>query len=160
VAGPFIAGALRPAPAQSDNRTATSAPVHAAGAVEAPAPVHRRHRSDSEHSSIPPAPAAARTRRSDAEDLAELRRVSDAEHDGAPLGQREITRVLNCGFPKARRLAELAGWVEPPAEPAAPSDDASGEIPGQLQLTDEPGQTPAESPTTATRTAQPTTNSN
>ncbi|MEU0093885.1 DUF2637 domain-containing protein [Kribbella sp. NPDC006257] len=140
----MVAGALRPAPVQPDTRTETTAPVQPTGAVHGPAPVHPPHRTEAEHGSTAAAPAAARTKRSDEDDLAALRRVSDAEHGGAALSQREITRVLDCGFPKARRLAELAGWVEPAADPTSVGGDASGEIPGQLQLTDTDGDTPDE----------------
>jgi hypothetical protein len=135
----YVTGALAAAPAQTDNRsedrTECTAPVHEIGAVHPPAPVQGPHRTDPEQSTTGPAPVAARTKRSDEGDLAELRRVSDTEHGGAALSQREITRVLDCGFSKARRLAELAGWVEPTAEPTPAGAGVSGEIPGQLQLT-------------------------
>jgi len=137
----MVAGALRPAPVQPDTRTEATAPVQANVAVHTPAPVQRPHRTEAEQSGTAPAPTTARTKRSDDDDLAALRRVSDTEHGGAPLSQREITRVLDCGFPKARRLAELAGWVEPAADPMPVGGGGTGEIPGQLQLTDTDGGT-------------------
>jgi hypothetical protein len=137
----MVAGALRPAPVQPGSRTDATAPVQATGAVHTPAPVHAPHRTEPEQSTTPPAPAVSRTKRDDEADLAELRRVSDTEHGGAALSQREITRVLDCGFPKARRLAELAGWVEPAADPSPVGAAVPGEVPGQLQLTDDDPET-------------------
>jgi hypothetical protein len=78
----------------------------------------------------------ARVKESDAEVLAVLVEVSRREHGGRPLGQREIVRVLSCGFPKARRLAELLGWVEP-------KDSTEGDEPADSA--EEPVETDAES---------------
>ncbi|GAA0609831.1 hypothetical protein HPO96_29325 [Kribbella sandramycini] len=45
--------------------------------------------------------------------VAELVEASRRVHGGQPLGQREITRLLGCGFPRAKRLQALAGWASP-----------------------------------------------
>jgi hypothetical protein len=140
----YLVGALRAAAVHPGARTENRAPVQPSGAVHTVGAVRAPHRTSPEQSTAATAPVAARAKRTDEDDLAELRRVSDTEHDGAALSQREITRVLDCGFPKARRLAELAGWVEPVAAPAPIGGGASGEIPGQLQLTDDHRETPDE----------------
>ncbi|MFC6156113.1 DUF2637 domain-containing protein [Kribbella jiaozuonensis] len=106
---------------RSHSASSAAAPVH----HPAPAPAAARNggasvisASFAEPAQSSPANGAgsgetSRAKQSDKRDLAELFEVSAREHGGAPLSQREITRVLDCGFSKARRLAELAGWVEP-----------------------------------------------
>ncbi|GAB2580326.1 DUF2637 domain-containing protein [Kribbella endophytica] len=119
-------------------RSTAPAPVHHVNATGAGAPVHQPAAARRGGASVISAPvlesprsgagvgAEARVKGSDAEVLALLVEVSRREHGGEPLGQREIVRVLGCGFPKARRLAELLGWVEPKdsTDNATPADGA------------------------------------
>ncbi|MGW1344682.1 DUF2637 domain-containing protein [Kribbella sp. NPDC002412] len=155
----YLLGALRTAPVQAATRTAPSAPVHDDPLTSAPAPVHPPHRTDTR--------TAARTEagsvngnddRTDDELLAVVRQHSAAEHGGAPMSQRAIRRVTGVGTPRAKRLAELAGW----AEPTDPHDDASPvaetQVRGQLQLVTEPGENPTERET-ETETDEHTANS-
>ncbi|TCM35119.1 hypothetical protein [Kribbella sp. VKM Ac-2568] len=132
----YLLGALRvgsPAPVHDTTRTDLPAPVQQTDRVGASAPVHAPHRTDTTDvdtaAPAKPTPSKPRARRSDDDDLTELRRVSDTDHGGAPLPQREIMRVLNCGFPKARRLADLAGWLDPDAARPASGDDQHPETP-------------------------------
>ncbi|GAA0948682.1 hypothetical protein GCM10009554_46530 [Kribbella koreensis] len=78
----------------------------------------------------------------DEELLVELRQIADAEHAGAALSQQQIRRALGVGSGRARRLAELAGWVDP--TPAAAPDGAGEVRPqtrGQLLLVTAAGET-------------------
>jgi len=153
----FALGALRGAPVQESGRTDSPAPVRSTGAVQGSAPVQQPLRTGSAPEQSAPsmdattktAPTGGRARRSDDDDLAELLRVSAAKHGGAPPSQREITRVLDCGFGVARRLAEKLGWLAPTADDSAPRAVADAipeatEIRGQLQLITEPGENPTE----------------
>jgi hypothetical protein len=153
----YLLGALRTtartAPVQPGTRTeprAPSAPVHEEDRSGAPAPVHAPHR----NGQVAEATAAAPRKSagpSDAELLDAVVRHA-AEHGGAPLGQREIRRATDeafghpVGFPRAKRLQEMAGWAEPPGADTSDSE-AAPQVRGQLQLVTEPGET-----TTDTRT--------
>src|SRR6266540_1548418 len=53
---------------------------------------------------------AGRDERTDDELVAEIRAHTAAI--GGPLSQREVMRLLGCGTPKAKRLVELAGWLD------------------------------------------------
>ncbi|TCC35095.1 DUF2637 domain-containing protein [Kribbella sindirgiensis] len=74
---------------------------------------------------------AGRGKRSDDSYVAELVEVSRRDHGGEPLGLREITRVAGVGFPKAARLAALAGWRD--AEDGGGSQSVANGHDGQAQ---------------------------
>lgn len=100
-----------------------------------------------------PAPAApsastsgprGRDERTDDELVAELHQ--HAEHNGGPVSQREVMRLLGVGTPKAKRLAVLAGWAEPTTAPRGTGkpdndtpDTAADQVAGQLALVSAPG---------------------
>jgi hypothetical protein len=128
-----------PLVAPHHDRTGAAAPLSGAAApVHVPAAV--RHSGASVISApVSESPRSgaggggeARSKRGDEADLAVLVEASRRDHGGAPLGQREITRVLGCGFPKARRLADRLGWVEPKDTTDAASDpDNDGNGPAE-----------------------------
>lgn len=140
----YLLGALRAAstgaPVQPGTRTAPPAPVHQPARTgtpdSAPAPVHPPQRTATRTET---APAHGSDERTDDELLALVRHHSATEHGGRPISQRAIRRVTGAGTPRARRLAELAGWAEPTE---ASQDDTSGmpEVRGQLQLVTEHGE--------------------
>jgi hypothetical protein len=124
------------------------------GRTSAPEPVHTDGTTDRTISAprqpaltAPTAPTVSgpglrsRDDRSDDELVAELHR--HAEHNGGPVSQREVMRLLGVGTPKAKRLAVLAGWTEPsPAQRGSskPVNDAPEQAAGQLALVSAPGQ--------------------
>ncbi|GAA1531149.1 DUF2637 domain-containing protein [Kribbella lupini] len=125
-------------------RSGEPAPVHPMSQAGAAAPVHQPAAARNSGASVISAPVSesprsgaggggeARSKRGDEADLAVLVEASRRDHGGAPLGQREITRVLGCGFPKARRLADRLGWVEPKNTTDAASDpDNDGNGPSE-----------------------------
>ncbi|MFI6827585.1 DUF2637 domain-containing protein [Kribbella sp. NPDC050241] len=121
----YLLGALRAAatgaPVQPGTRTAPLAPVH---------PPHRTiNRTDVTANQ-------ASDDRTDDELLAVVRHHSATEHGGGPISQRAIRRVTGVGTPRAKRLAELAGWTEPTDDTPA----LAPEVQGQLQLVTEPGE--------------------
>ncbi|TCC53473.1 DUF2637 domain-containing protein [Kribbella capetownensis] len=141
----YLLGALRAvstgAPVQTATRTAPPAPVHQPARTgipdSAPAPVHPSQRTAARSET---AVAHGSDERTDDELLALVRHHSATEHGGRPISQRAIRRVTGAGTPRARRLAELAGWAEPTDTP----DDnpaARPEVRGQLQLVTEHGET-------------------
>ncbi|MFG1820388.1 DUF2637 domain-containing protein [Kribbella sp. NPDC049174] len=137
----YLLGALRTestgAPVRPSTRTAPPAPVHQDTHNSAAAPVHAH-----QHTTTRAEPTAAHASddRTDDELLAAVRHHSAAEHDGGPMSQRAIRRVTGVGTPRAKRLAELAGWAEPTEDSAAPVP----QVLGQLQLVAEPGENPTE----------------
>jgi hypothetical protein len=141
----YLIGALRTeaasAPVRSSTRTAPPAPVRQDTPSSAAAPVHAQQRTTTR---TEPAVAHGNDDRTDDELLAVVRHHAATEHDGGPMSQRAIRRVTGVGTPRAKRLAELAGW-------AAPTDDGDAPVPqvrGQLQLVAEPGENPTEQPDT------------
>ncbi|TCO33021.1 uncharacterized protein DUF2637 [Kribbella steppae] len=104
-----------------DSRTSAPTPVQPAPRSGAPAPVQHSTSPEQAGASVISAPVAesaqsgagGRGKRSDESYVAELLELSRTKHGGKALTQRQITRETGVGFPKARRLAELAGWVEP-----------------------------------------------
>ncbi|TWD81653.1 uncharacterized protein DUF2637 [Kribbella amoyensis] len=122
-AAPLAARTGAPAPHRGV-RAGAPAPVHPDTTASAAVPVHHPAAARRTGASVISAPVAesprsgagsgggARSKRNDDADLAALVEVSRRDHGGRPLGQREITRVLGCGFPKARRLADRLGWTE------------------------------------------------
>ncbi|ADB31268.1 hypothetical protein Kfla_2189 [Kribbella flavida DSM 17836] len=143
----YLLGALRSdtpsAPVHHATRTAPAVPVHGDTASGAPAP----RRADETPDAAPRKTAGP----SDAELLDAVVRHA-AEHGGAPLGQREIRRVTEeafgrpVGFPRAKRLQEMAGWAEPTEGGGAAAASGAPQIAGQLQLVTEAGKpTPATS---------------
>ncbi|WP_327640027.1 DUF2637 domain-containing protein [Kribbella sp. NBC_00482] len=150
----YLLGALRTnattAPVHTSTRTAPrapSAPVHEEDRSGAPAPVHAPHRNGQVAEATVSGGAAPRKGAgpSDAELLDAVVRHA-AEHGGAPLGQREIRRATDeafghpVGFPRAKRLQEMAGWAEPTGADTSDSE-AAPQVRGQLQLVTEPGET-------------------
>jgi len=135
------------------------APVALTGA---PDPVHTDRTGDpAPPAPIDPAPVSpsephrsGRGERTDDELVAEIR--AHASASGGPLSQREVMRLLGCGTPKAKRLVELAGWLDPAgaARGGASGGGAAGvrrEHP-QLQIvavnaTEDPENTPDEADT-------------
>ena len=74
------------------------------------------------------------------------------------MSQRAIRRITGVGTPRAKRLAELAGWTEPTDDGSDDSPPAAPQVRGQLQLVTEPGETtPDSSPVTASETDDDTT---
>ena len=57
--------------------------------------------------------------RSDAALVAELRYM------GGPLAVRKVQRLFGVGWPRAKRLADMAGWTDPARPPA--NRQASGQ---------------------------------
>lgn len=92
---------------------------------------------------------SGRGKRSDESYVAELIEVSQRDYGGRPLGWREITRIAGVGFPKAARLAALAGWRD--AE-----DDADDQPVADGH--DDPAQADADSNNPNTAQPQQTTN--
>jgi hypothetical protein len=148
----YLLGALRTdtttAPVHHGSRTAPPAPVHDDAPSGAAAPVHTPHRTDDAAKSTDASPATAPrkgTGPSDAELLDVVMRHA-AEHGGAPLGQREIRRATEeafgrpVGFGRAKRLQEMAGWAEPSGDHSNDSAATAPQVPGQLQLVTEPGE--------------------
>jgi hypothetical protein len=133
----YLLGALRTesesAPVHASDRTAPPAPVHCDTQSSASAPLQSAHRTTGR---TDPAAAHASDDRSDDELLALVRQHAAAEHDGGPLSQRAIRRVTGVGTPRARRLAELAGWTEPTDDAEAPAP----QVRGQLEPVAEPGE--------------------
>ncbi|GAA3144686.1 hypothetical protein JOF29_005703 [Kribbella aluminosa] len=153
----YLLGALRTnattAPVHPGTRTAPrapSAPVHDEDQSGAPAPMHAPHRNSQAAEATAAAPRKS-AGPSDAELLDAVVRHA-AEHGGAPLGQREIRRATDeafghpVGFPRAKRLQEMAGWAEPTG-PDTSDSETDQQVRGELQLVTEPGET-----TTDTRT--------
>jgi hypothetical protein len=135
----YLLGALRAesasAPVHPPTRTAPPAPVHKNTHSGAAAPVHPANRTTGR---TEPVAAQASDDRTDDELLALVRQHSATEHNGGPMSQRAIRRITGVGTPRAKRLAELAGWTEP-------ADDTATHVPqvrGQLQLVAEPGENP------------------
>jgi hypothetical protein len=87
--------------------------------------------------SVTSAARAGRDGRTDDELVAALHRHADTHNAGQPLSQREVMRVLGVGTPKAKRLAGLAGWVEPTSTTTDPDGQAPARLPGQLALVHE-----------------------
>lgn len=56
-------------------------------------------------------PAVASDSRSDAELVAELHRL------GGPMSGRKVMRALGVGWPRAKRLVDLAGWAAAKPQP-------------------------------------------
>jgi hypothetical protein len=135
----YLLGALRTesasAPVHPATRTAPPAPVHKNTHSSAPAPVHPANRT-AVHAD--PVAAPASDDRTDDELLALVRQHAATEHNGAPMSQRAIRRITGVGTPRAKRLAELAGWTEPADGTATPEP----QVRGQLQLVAEPGENP------------------
>jgi hypothetical protein len=146
-------------------RTAAPAPVHGSAHrpthTSAPEPVHSTRTTDRTVSAPRhPAPTAptlgprGRDERTDAELVAELHQ--HAEHNGGPVSQREVMRLLGVGTPKAKRLAVLAGWAEPtsgPRDTSEPDNDtpeqAAEQVAGQLALVSPQASTTSTTPTTS-----------
>jgi hypothetical protein len=91
-------------------RTASTAPQPETSAPEAPTEPHRYPA---------PPPVAQRPGRDDRTD-AEL--VAELLAHGGPMSQRDVRRLLGVGTPKAKRLAELAGWTTPAGGGPAATD--------------------------------------
>jgi hypothetical protein len=139
----YLLGALRTesasAPVHPPIRTAPPAPVHKNSHSSAPAPVHPANRTTARTEAIA---APASDDRTDDELLALVRQHAETEHNGAPMSQRAIRRITGVGTPRAKRLAELAGWTEPADDPATPVS----QVLGQLQLVAEHGKNPTDTP--------------
>ena len=139
------------APVRTDQRTAsrtgdrTGDDTSASSGDRTSAP--NRHDS----STNPGAPVLGRDGRTDDELVAVLHDHAEEHNNGRPLSQREVMRVLGVGTPKAKRLTERAGWLEPsttvPTDTNADHAPRPPEVPGQLALVDEPSETDAERPT-------------
>lgn len=149
----YLLGALRTAPTSaplgapvhSAARTAPPAPVHETLRTGAPAPVHAPHRTDERTAASTEAgPVNGTDDRTDDELLAVVRQHSASEHGGAPMSQRAIRRVTGVGTPRAKRLAELAGWAEPTEHHGDPAPATEAQERGQLQLVTEPRENPTE----------------
>ena len=134
------------APVRTDQRTAslTASRTSASSGDRTSAP--------DQHDSSPDtgAPVSGRDGRTDDELVAVLHDHAAVHNSGRPLSQREVMRVLGVGTPKAKRLAERAGWLDPTT--TVPTDARADaprqpEVPGQLALVDEPSDTDAQSPT-------------
>src|SRR6266545_787878 len=110
------------------------------------APVHR---TDPAPHALTSAPEPVHPDRTGDELVAQIR--AHAAASGGPLSQREVMRLLGCGTPKAKRLVELAGWLDAAAGGGASGGGAAGvrrEHP-QLQIvavnaTEDPENTPDE----------------
>jgi hypothetical protein len=152
----YLLGALRTgstsAPVQDVTRTAPPAPVRPDTRNGAPATVHAPHRTTDR---TDPSPGHASDDRTDDELLTVVRHHSATEHGGAPMSQRAIRRITGVGTPRAKRLAELAGWTEPTDDDSPP---AAPQVHGQLQLVAEPAKTtPDNSPANTSETDNDTT---
>ena len=66
--------------------------------------------------------------RSDAELVAELHRMGD------PLAVRKVQRLLGVGWPRAKRLTDMAGWTDRPTA-TTNSQQANGNRPGDAAKT-------------------------
>ena len=142
------------APVRTDQRTASRTSGRTIDDTSASSG-DRTSAPDQHYSSAEPsAPVLGRDGRTDDELVAVLHHHADKHNKGRPLSQREVMRVLGVGTPKAKRLAERAGWLEPtttystgPTDTKAVDAPRSPEVPGQLALVDEPSDTDAKSPT-------------
>jgi hypothetical protein len=126
---------------RTDHRTAART-GHVSSAPEvdrtsAPEPKRTSDTPASTHSEVG-AGRAGRDGRTDDELVAALHRHAATRNGGQPLSQREVMRVLGVGTPKAKRLAGLAGWVEPAVGTADPDGEPLAQSPGQLALVHEP----------------------
>jgi hypothetical protein len=142
----YLLGALRTAPVHHSARTGHPAAVHTDTPSGAGAPVQGPHRTATTpgeaHESSKFAPGGGRSKRTDEEILAELHRLSETEHGGAPLSQQQVVAATRVGFGRAKRLVALAGWSTPAASTDSAAANGAPETRGQLQLVTEPGETP------------------
>jgi hypothetical protein len=123
---------------RTDDRTATRTGERTGSATSAPAgdrtsapePVQPSRPANPASSSGGPG-RAGRDERSDDELVTALHRHAQAHNHGQPLSQREVMRVLGVGTPKAKRLAVRAGWAEPAASAAEPSNGRRPPTPGE-----------------------------
>lgn len=119
------AGAGAPEAVQPPGSGSASAPVHPTALQRATDPV-------------PTAQAPAKTvplEGEDAELVAWLHRHAAEHNDGEPLSARAVMRLLSSGWPKAKRIHELAGWNDT-TDPDG--DEQPKSEPRQLQLMPNP----------------------
>ncbi|WP_328321836.1 DUF2637 domain-containing protein [Kribbella sp. NBC_00382] len=143
----YLLGALRTSTAQQTIQPGAASPAQwlpqpgAASPVQAPAqPGAEPVSGCSDHSEVH-SPAAP----TDEELLVELRQIADTEHAGAALSQQQIRRALGVGSGRARRLAEMTGWVEPAPSPATDgAGDRQPQTRGQLLLVTAAGENSAD----------------
>ena len=122
-------------------RTGAPEPVHDSRTAERTADRTTDRTISAPRQHAPAAPSASgsvvrgRDERTDAELVAALHQ--HAEHNGGPVSQREVMRLLGVGTPKAKRLAVLAGWAEPTTARRGDGDavnDQPEQVAGQLAL--------------------------
>jgi len=121
----------------------TGAP-HAPGTATPGAPARSRRINGSGSTPTPPGrvaakPAGATDARSDAEMVAELHRI------GGPMSGRKVMRALGVGWPRAKRLVDLAGWSAPrTAQPPPGGHQANGSQPARTETAQSVETTPAD----------------
>lgn len=118
--------------------------VHRPASVSASGPVHPAVSGSA-------APAAPATRAHTGADsvpldgddttvIAWLHRHAAEHNDGEPLSARAVMRLLSSGWPKAKRIHELAGWNDTNDTDPVEQDDLTESEPRQLQLMPNPSQ--------------------
>lgn len=133
--------AAAPGGAHRPVRPAAADPAHRAASVTASAPLPPDAPGSAAASTAQAAAAAdgLPLDGDDAELVAWLHRHAAVHNDGQPLSARAVMRLLSSGWPKAKRIHELAGWSE--ATDTTDADDfPPNSEPRSLQLMPNPDQ--------------------